>query len=72
MHTPDPTDERLIQLEIKLSFAEDLLDALNQQVAQQQDQIERLQQEVRSLRQQPSDMAQTPFRSLRDELPPHY
>jgi SlyX protein len=72
MPTPDPTEERLTQLEIKLSFTEDLLDALNRQVAQQQDLIERLWREVRTLRQQPADPAQTPFRSLRDELPPHY
>lgn len=72
MPTPDLTDERLTQLEIKLSFAEDLLDTLNRQVAQQQDLIERLWQEVRTLRQQPTEGGAAPFRSLRDELPPHY
>jgi len=72
MSIPDPTDERLTQLEIKLSFAEDLLEALNQQVAQQHDLIERLWQEVRTLRQAPADAGQAPFHSLRDERPPHY
>lgn len=72
MPTPDLTDERLTQLEIKLSFAEDLLDTLNRQVAQQQDLIERLWQEVHTLRQQPTEGGAAPFRSLRDELPPHY
>jgi SlyX protein len=72
MPNPDLTDQRLTQLEIQLSFAEDLLETLNRQVAQQQDLIERLWQEVRTLRQQPADQGQVPFRSLRDELPPHY
>lgn len=63
--------ERVTELEVKLAFAEDLLETLNQTVFRQQEQIERLQREVREVR----DMLQSlpgEQRSLRDELPPHY
>jgi SlyX protein len=67
-----PIEDRLTNLEIKASFAEDLLDKLDQIIIRQQDQIDRLQTEVNWLRQQaPADGATAP-RNLRDELPPHY
>lgn len=66
------TDERLTRLEIQLAYAEDLLDTLNTLVAKQQDQITRLLREVGQLRRQREDDAPGGFRSLRDELPPHY
>jgi len=66
------TDERLTQLEIKLSYAEDLLDTLNQLVATQQDQIDLLLREVARLRQQNGGEGLTATRNLRDERPPHY
>lgn len=72
---PDPqTDARFVALEIKLSFQDDLLDHLNQQVAQQQQHIDLLLREVASMRRQqdPGDGREGGFRSLRDELPPHY
>ncbi len=66
-------DDRLTELEIKASFTEDLLDHLNQIVIQQQAQIDALQRELGALRQQVGqDSGTAPFRSLRDELPPHY
>lgn len=69
--TPAPTsDERLTELEIKASFAEDLVDRLNDVIWRQQQQIDRLEREVASLR-EATQAAATP-RSLRDELPPHY
>jgi SlyX protein len=67
-----PIEERLTHLEIKASFAEDLLDKLDQIIIRQQDQIDRLAREVQWLSQQtPPDAAAAP-RNLRDELPPHY
>jgi SlyX protein len=77
MTTPSPTatdrtDERLTQLEIKLSYTEDLLDTLNQLVATQQDQIDLLLREVARLRQQGGGESLAGPRNLRDELPPHY
>ncbi len=66
------SDERLTQLEIKASFADDLIDHLNTMVYQQQLQIDRLQRELQALREQLQDQGTPAFRSLRDELPPHY
>lgn len=72
MDTSQETDKRLIELEIKASYTEDLLDQLNLVVVRQQQQIERLMRELGQLRQQLPDSGSMPFRSLRDELPPHY
>ena len=66
------TDKRLMDLEIKASFTEDLVEQLNQTIFQQQQQIEALIREVCQLRQQTPDGGSGGFRSLRDELPPHY
>lgn len=72
MITSHTTEDRLTNLEIKASFSEDLLDKLDQIIIRQQDQIDRLTQELLWLRQQtPADAVSGP-RSLRDELPPHY
>jgi len=72
MHSPDDPDLRLTALEIKASFTEDLLDTLNALVARQQQQIEQLAAQVALLRSQAAGQDAAPFRSLRDELPPHY
>jgi SlyX protein len=70
---PDDTDRRLTELEIKASFSEDLLDHLNAALVRQQQQIDALLTEVRHLRQQmPAADAGGSFRSLRDDIPPHY
>ena len=66
------TEQRLTDLEIKASFTEDLLDQLNAVIVRQQDQIDRLEREIERLRQQPTEPQPGAFRSLRDELPPHY
>lgn len=63
---------RLDALETKACWTDDLLDHLNRQVAEQQAQIERLTREVVRLRQSQADGQPEGFRSLRDELPPHY
>lgn len=65
------SDARITELEVKLAFAEDLLETLNQTVFRQQAQIERMQREVRELRDQMQSLPTEP-RSLRDEIPPHY
>ncbi|HZV53474.1 MAG TPA: SlyX family protein [Rhodocyclaceae bacterium] len=65
-------ESRLNELEVKLAFAEDLLDAVNATVYRQQQQIDRLLQEVRELREQLLAVAPAEGRSLRDEIPPHY
>ncbi|MGA0023811.1 MAG: SlyX family protein [Burkholderiales bacterium] len=65
-------ESRLSEIEVKLSFSEDLLEELNRTVARQQQQIAALEQQVRDLRLQlqrslPADPAATG-----DEVPPHY
>ena len=71
--TAHRTDQRLEHLEVKATYAEDLLDRLNEVVVRQQRQIDNLQQQVDQLRQQLAAAPEQPaFRSLRDELPPHY
>mgnify|MGYP000102339380 FL=1 len=66
------TDDRLMALEIKSSYAEDLLEQLNQQVYEQQRQIDALLAEVGQLRRQMPEGGSAGERNLRDELPPHY
>lgn len=69
----EPTDQRLIELEIKASFAEDALEQLNQVVVRQQQEIEWLMREVRALRQQvPEGGGQATFSRSGEDLPPHY
>lgn len=69
---PDDTDHRLTELEIKASYAEVLLDRLNEVVVRQQAQIDLLLREVAQLRREQPDGDVRVVRSLRDELPPHY
>ena len=66
MDHPDRIEHRLTDLEVKASYTEDMLDQLNQVIVRQQAQIDRL---LRERRPAADDVA---FRSLRDELPPHY
>ena len=67
------TDQRLTDLEIKVSFADDTLEQLNQVVIRQQKEIDWLLREVQQLRQQmPPDGAAPRFAAASDELPPHY
>ena len=65
-------EAKLNELEVKMSLAEDLLDALNRTVFRQQQQIDRLQRDVRALRQQLMEVAPDGFASPGDEIPPHY
>lgn len=65
-------EARLNELEAKLSLAEDLLDALNRTVFRQQQQIDRLQQDVRTLRRQLEDAAPGEPGGPGGEVPPHY
>lgn len=71
--SPHDVDQRLTELEIKASFAEDLVEQLNQVVIRQQQQIDALIAEVGRLREaaraQPGDVAP---RDPGDERPPHY
>ena len=71
METPQHIEQRMTDLEVKASFAEDLLDQLNHTIFRQQQQIEQLARDVAELRQRiPQDMGAP--NAPRDELPPHY
>jgi SlyX protein len=67
------TDERITNLEIKLSFNEDLIEELNQTVYKQQQQIELLYKELKALKIQVANSSPAEGGgNLRDEIPPHY
>ena len=72
MEDTNKLEQRQIDLEIKLGFMEDLLDSVNELVVRQQQQIDLLLRQVQQLRDQVQDAAPPTFRSLRDEIPPHY
>jgi len=65
-------ENRIIELEMKMAFSEDLLEELNRTVFRQQQQIEQLQQEVRALRQQLQTSMPGEQHNPSDEVPPHY
>jgi len=65
-------EDRITELEVKLAFAEDLLETLNTTVYRQQERIEQLERIVRDLRQLVLQAIPAELRSLRDEIPPHY
>ena len=65
-------ESRITELEIKISYTEDLVEELNRLVYRQQEQIDLLFREIRALREQAQNAQPPEQRSLRDDLPPHY
>lgn len=63
---------RLAEIEAKLAFADDMLDALNKTIYRQQQHIERLQQELRALQEIVDSAGDSESSTPRDEMPPHY
>ena len=63
---------RLTDLEIKISFTEDMVDELNRTVFRQQQQIDLLMLQIKALREQVRTAEPQEQRNLRDEIPPHY
>jgi SlyX protein len=72
MPSTSDTEQRLTDLEIKASYAEDLIDQLDKVVTRQQQQIDLLIREVTELRQPAPEPGMTTIRSLREDLPPHF
>jgi SlyX protein len=66
------SDERITNIEVKLSFTEDLVEELNQTIYKQQQQIDMLINEVRALKLQMASNLPSDGNSPQDELPPHY
>jgi len=52
--TQNASDDRITNLEIKLSFTEDLIEKLNETVYKQQQQIEFLYRELKAIKEQAS------------------
>jgi SlyX protein len=65
-------DKRMAELEVKLSFCEDLLEELNRTVYRQQQQIEQILKELQVLRDQVRASLPADPRDPADEIPPHY
>lgn len=65
-------ESRLTNLEIKVTYAEDMIDELNRTIYRQQQQIDFLISEIKGLRDQVQSALPNEPRSLRDEIPPHY
>ena len=67
-------EEKLIELETKYSFQEDLLQNLNEAIVKQQKELERLGDEIKRLQNQLLDLAENPLGNADTEIerPPHY
>lgn len=68
-------EARIMELEVKASYSDDLLEQLNMTIYRQQQQIDALINEVRQLRQQVPEGGHgghSGSGNVRDELPPHY
>ncbi len=65
-------ENRVTELEIKLGYADDLIETLNHTVFRQQEQIEVLQRQLDDIRRQVQAIPAGGAPSLRDEIPPHY
>jgi SlyX protein len=67
------TEERLIDIESKLAFQEDLIEELNKTVFQQQQRIERLEAICEALARQMRSLAEAGNeKGAANERPPHY
>lgn len=70
---PGVCETRLAEIEAKLMLTEDLLESVNRTVYRQQQHIDRLERELRALRDQvESASAAMEPSAPRDEIPPHY
>ena len=72
MEYPHDIEQRLIDLEIKASFSEDMVDQLNQVIVRQQQQIDLLLREISQLRQQIPEAGNGVAGRSSEDLPPHY
>jgi len=66
------SDERVTELEIKVAYQEDLLQALNDVVSDQQQQLIKLEEVSRLLGQRIKNMTESEGINQGVELPPHY
>ena len=71
MSATSAQEQRVTDLEIKVSFMEDMIDKLDQVIIGQQHQLDALVRELLALRTASGTADGTP-RHARDDLPPHY
>ena len=72
MSDSERLEARITELEIKISYSEDMVDELNHTIFRQQQQIDQLIKQIKTLGEQVQNAAPAEQRNLRDELPPHY
>jgi SlyX protein len=66
-------ESRLDELEVRIAFQDDLLDALNRTVTRQQQELDLLQQQLRLLYQQiRQDPGEGAAGAPANDIPPHY
>ncbi len=67
-------EERLVNIEIKIAYQEDLIDSLNKTIYQQQKQIDQLAATCAALKGSLTSLAQSvnENNAVVDERPPHY
>lgn len=66
------TEDRFIDIEIKLAHQEHMVESLNQRVIEQQQQIDKLEQMCAALVQHVRNQPQSGGGALAHEPPPHY
>ena len=69
---PPSNDERLNEIEIKITYLDDLLESLNRTVFRQQQQIDQCAQALAALRRRLQTTAPAAGSDAPDEIPPHY
>ena len=72
LSTADATDQRLMDLEVKVTYTEELVEQLDKIIAQQQQHISFLLGEVAELRRPVSDIALQHQNIAQDGRPPHF
>jgi len=65
-------NKELIELETKIAFQEDLIQALNRTVAGQQQELVELRRDMQELQTQLRALAPSLSSTITDEPPPHY
>ena len=69
------TDEKIIDLQTRLAFLEDSIDAMNRVIARQQQEVDKLQNEIITLKELIEELRENNVAStdeLQHEVPPHY
>lgn len=68
----DNMDARLVELEMRVAFQDDTIQALNDVVVQQQQQLEQMHRQLKLLSNRQAELSSVVSESLPDVPPPHY